>query len=359
MTRATLRRRRAAAQLLGGKRTDLAAAVRHLLAVQAQDPRAARLALRARGAAARPAEVDAALTDDRSLVAGWLLRGTLHLVMRDDYAWLHSLTAPISAATSRRRLAQLGASLDDALPVIRDSLAEEGPLARAEIAERIAAAGLRAEGQIVPHLLALAAAERHVVPGPVVEGSQRFALARDWLGPPTAPPPREVALAELARRYVRGHGPATEADLAAWSGLSLRDVRAGLAAVAGELRQDGELVDLAERSDPPRRAPARLLPAFDPYLLGWRDRSFAVDAQHARAVHPGGGIVRATAVADGRVLGTWSRRRGHVEVEPFAPLPARVRSSLRRDAADVERFQAATDGRIEKRPDLPQTRSAG
>ena len=71
-----------------------------------------------------------------------------------------------------------------------------------------------------------------------------------------------------------------------------------------------------------------LLPAFDPYLLGWRDRSFAVAPEHARTVHPGGGIIRATMVADGRVVGTWRRDRGRVLLEPFAPLPRRVRGAF-------------------------------
>jgi hypothetical protein len=373
MTATALRRRRAAAQLLSGlreppeaakdlvggtnpleppaaaqdlvggtNRLEHAAAVSHLLAVQAQDLRAARLALRARGAAANAAEVDSALSEERSLVVGWLMRGTLHLVAREDYGWLHSLTAPLSAATSGRRLGQLGVRFEDAAPVMLRALTDEGPLSRAALGERVTVAGIRAEGQEMPHLLALAATPGQVVLGPVRDGVQCFALAHDWLGAPDAPAERDVALAELARRYLRGHGPATAADLAAWSGLSLRDARSGLVAIAGELEQRGELVDLAGRPEPPRRLPARLLPAFDPYLLGWRDRSFAVAAEHARRVHPGGGIVRATAVADGRVVGTWSRRRGAVVIEPFAPPPPRVAAALRREAAAIERFEGRT-----------------
>jgi len=337
---AALRRRRSAAQLLaGGEDRDPIGAVSHLLAVQAQDPRAARLAVRARGAASSSADVDAALTEDRSLVVGWLLRGTLHLVAREDYAWLHALTAPLGAAISRRRLGELGMRFADAAPVVLRALADEGPLPRAALAERVAAAGMPAEGQVMPHVLALAAAEGHVVLGPVIDGAHCFALTRDWLGPAPATD-RDSALAELARRYLRGHGPATAADLAAWSGLPLRDARAGMAAIARELVRQGELVDLAGRPEPPRRLPPRLLPAFDPYLLGWRDRSFAVAPEHARRVHPGGGILRATAVAGGRVVGTWSRRRGGVAVELFAPLPARVAAALRREAGDVSRFEA-------------------
>jgi hypothetical protein len=340
MTPAQLRRRRATAQLLASREEagDPAAAVAHLLAVQAQDLRAARLALRARGAARAAADVDAAL-GDRSLVVTWLMRGTLHLVAREDHAWLLALTAPQSAATSRRRLGQLGVGFEDAGPVIVRALADEGPLPRAALAERVTAAGLRAQGQVIPHLLALAAAGGSVVLGPVRDGEQCFALARDWLGPPVAAPERATALAELARRYLRGHGPAIDADLAAWSGLPLRDARAGLGAIAGELEQDGELVEPAGRAAAPRRLPARLLPAFDPYLLGWRDRSFAVAPESARRVHPGGGIIRATALADGRAVGTWARRRGKIAVEPFAPLPTRTAAALAREAAAIARFE--------------------
>ena len=150
-----------------------------------------------------------------------------------------------------------------------------------------------------------------------------YALTADVVPAARAAPDRDAALAELARRYLRGHGPATPDDLAAWSGLGLGDARRGFAAIAG---------DAARRPhapDPPRRLPPRLLPAFDPYLLGWRDRGFAVDAEHARDVHPGGGIIRAVALVNGRAAGTWKRGRGGIELAPFAPLPARVAAALR------------------------------
>jgi len=341
MTLAQLRRRRSAAQgLAGAPRAEPAAAVSRLLAVQAQDLRSARLALRARGGARHAADIDRTLTDDRSLVVGWLLRGTLHLVAREDYAWLHALTAALNAAAIRRRLAQLGGDPERATPVIVRALAADGPLPRAALAERLAAAGMRAEGQVLPHLLAHTAAAGEILLGPVRGGAQCFALTRDWLGPATPAPDRDAALAELARRYLRGHGPATDRDLAAWSGLPLRDARAGLVAIATELEHEGELVDLAGRVAPPSRRPPRLLAAFDPYLLGWRDRTFAVAPEHARRVHPGGGILRATAIAGGRAVGTWTRRGGKVVVEPFEPLPERVAVALEREAEDVARFDA-------------------
>lgn len=360
MTAGDLRARRAAAQRLHRPDgADALAVVRGLLAVQAQDVRAARLALRARTSGLRATDVDVALTEDRSLVVGWLMRATLHLVAREDYAWLLGLTAPQGDAGSRRRLAQEGVTPDAterAVAAIERALGADGPLTRADLGARIAAAGVRAEGQALPHLLALAARRGITVRGPVDGGEQRFALARDWLGArpvvPLAGEARVAALAEIARRYLGGHGPASAADIAAWSGLSLGDARRGLRAIAPEISDvagAGDLVDLVARpadddSPPPAVALApRLLPAFDPYLVGWRDRALAVPARHARRVHPGGGMLRAVATADGRAVATWgARRRGGrlaVEIEPFGRIGAAVHAALEEEAADVARFE--------------------
>jgi hypothetical protein len=353
VTAAELRARRTAAQRLHRPDgADAVAVVRGLLAVQAQDPRAARLALRARTTGLTASAVDAALTHERSLVTGWLLRGTLHLVTPDDYPWLLGVTAPGGAAGGARRLGQEGVTPDGAeraVAVIERALADEGPLPRAALGERIARAGVPTAGQALPHLLALAARRGVALLGPVVDGEQHFAAVRDWLGAGVELPPagdvRAAALAELARRYLAGHGPATAADLAGWAGLPLRDARAGLTAIARDLTEAGHLVDLAARArdpDPAALAP-RLLPAFDPYLLGWRDRAFAVPARHAARVHPGGGMLRAVALDAGRAIGTWGARRRDgrlaVRIEPFGRMAAVVRRALEEEAQDAGRFE--------------------
>jgi hypothetical protein len=193
-----------------------------------------------------------------------------------------------------------------------------------------------------------------VVRGPVTAEGHAFALTRDWLGPQTyewEDADRRTALGELARRYLIGHGPAGPRDLATWSGLSLRDARAGFDSIRAELT-DAEpgVVDLSWRSERAVPAPPRLLPAFDPYLLGWHERGFAVPEAYRRRVAPGGGMLRATATADGSAIGTWSisRRAGRgaaIRIDPFTPPSEAVMAALRDDADDVAEFEGGAPRR--------------
>jgi hypothetical protein len=333
---------RLTAQLLAGPpaRDPLAVAER-LLAVQAQEARGARLAIRARTEGLTAADVDRALTEDRSLLITWLNRGTLHLVRSEDYPWLQALTTPPLLTANARRLAEEGVDPDEAdraVKVVERALAEEGPLTRSRLRDRIAAIGVRTEGQALVHILGLATLRGIAVRGPMVGGRHAYVLVRDWLGE-TRPVDRERALAELARRYLAGHGPAGDRDLAKWAGLPLRDVRAGLEAIAPELEQcDDGLVDLAARPPAAELPPPRLLGSFDPVLLGWTSREPLLGAhQHVVTVN---GLFRPFALVGGRAAATWSLRDGKVAIEPFGRLTRRDAAALAGDAADVVRFLA-------------------
>ena len=257
-----LLRRRLTSQLLAGAVSRGPQAVvsvtERLLAIQAQDPRGARLAIRARSRGATAADVDRALTEDRSVLITWLCRGTLHLVTADDYPLIQALTTPHLMPASDRRLAQEGLSLSSVrrgITTIERALADDGPLGIASLRERVRAAGVPVAGQAMIHLLFRASLEGRIVRGPVSGAEQRYALVSDWL--PSAAgevariaADRDRALRELALRYLGGHGPASDRDLAKWAGLTLRDARAGLAALGGRLRRrDGGLVEL---DDAPR-----------------------------------------------------------------------------------------------------------
>jgi Winged helix DNA-binding domain len=328
---------RCAAQLLSGEPAASAEQVTgRLLAVQAQDPRGARLTIRARSAGLSAGDVDDALAQRRSLIVTWLNRGTLHMVRAEDYWWLHPLTTSPLHAWNARRLAQEGVPPDDAdraVTIVRDALAD-GPLTRAQLRERLST--VRTEGQAMAHILILASIRGLILRGPVAGRDQTFVLVRDWLGAPAPAGSRDAGLAELARRYLAGHAPAADRDLARWAGIGLRDARLGLAGCGAEQRADG----LAELPENRRRAPAGppplLLGAFDPLLLGWASRDPIV-GPHKRIITTNG-VFRPFALVDGRAAATWTITNGKVVLAPFAPLTVETQAALEAEAGDVTRF---------------------
>jgi hypothetical protein len=327
--------------LSGPPLADPVAVAERLLAVQGQDPRGFRLAVRARTEGLTAADVERALAE-RELVVTWLNRGTLHLVCGEDYPLLQALTTPPLLTSSARRLRQEGVSEAEAgraLATIERSLGEEGPLTRIELRERLDTAGVRTDGQAMIHLLFLAALRGIAVRGPATGKQHAYVLVRDWLG--EAPPiDRDKALAELARRYLVGHQPASDRDLAKWAGLPLRDARAGLAAIAGEIEQgeDG-LLRLVRRPAPVRLPPPRLLGAFDPVLLGWTSREDILGS-HTQLVTRNG-VFHPFAMAKGKAVANWGFPGGEVKLQPLQALSAKTAAALEADAADVIRFLAA------------------
>jgi hypothetical protein len=333
---------RLTAQALAGEplRSPEAVAER-LLAVQGQDPRGARLAVRSRTAELRASDVDRALTDDRSLLITWLNRGTLHLVRREDYPWLHALTTPPLLTGCMTRLRQEGvdeAAAERGVATIEKALAEDGPRTREQLRDRLRSAGLPTEGQALIHLVFLAGLRGIAVRGPMVGKQHAYALVRDWLGPqPTVD--RGVALAELARRYLAGHGPADDRDLARWAGLPLRDVRTGLEAIAGELNERGDgLLELAGAPPAAPTPPPRLLGAFDPLLLGWTSREDVV-GRHKLLV-TNNGIFRPFALVGGRAVATWGLAGGKITIEHLGRVAKRDAAALEKEAAAVLEFLA-------------------
>lgn len=257
----------------------------------------------------------------------------------EDYSWLQALTTPPLLTGNARRLAEEGVTArqaDRGVETIERALAADGPLDRLALRERLDSAGVRTEGQALVHLLMLACLRGIAVRGPMNGKQHAYALVSDWLGPQKAVD-RDAALAELARRYLAGHGPATDRDLARWAGLPLRDTRAGLAAIAKEIEERGEgLVALRGAPPPAEPPPPRLLGPYDPVLLGWTSREDVL-GDHTRLVTVNG-LFRPFAMVEGRAVATWKLAKGKVEIEPLGRIPKALRVALDEDAADVERF---------------------
>ncbi|MFG1885430.1 winged helix DNA-binding domain-containing protein [Micromonospora sp. NPDC049102] len=311
-------------------------------AMQAQDLASGLWSLGARLPGSTVADVQAAL-ERREALRTWPMRGTVHLVPPVDTRWMLELTGVRAMSGSATRRAQLGLTEADearALDVLGAALAGGGRLTRAQCLAALQAAGIGTDGQRGYHLLWYASVRGVTCVAPTVGTEQTFVLLDEW-APEQRRPERDEALALLAHRYVRGHGPVTDREFAGWSGLTLTDARRGLAAaddLLSTVRVDGEpmYVDAALADTP--RVPAVgvvALPGFDEYLLGYRDRTLMLDTAHRAAVVPGNnGIFQATVVRAGRVVGVWKRKVGReavtLTVRPLTPLAAGGRTDVER-----------------------------
>ena len=352
---AGLRRARARALLLSGSGSrDLGVVVRTVVGVQAQDRAAAALAIRVRGCRSTAREVAAACGEGGPLVLTWSLRGTRHLHHVEDVRWLLAVAGPSFAAGSPARERQLGIAGDAgdrAVGAVRDAVRRRGPLTRPQVKEVLARRGVDASGQAPIHVLRRAALQGVLCVVPTEEGQETY-VPLDGRAPPRPPVAREAALGELARRFLHGYGPAAPEDLAAWSGLPRRAAADAWAAIGDELTEvavpGGAAWILTTDVRPLRAAarrpvPVRLLPAFDPLLLGYADRETLVPRIHARRVNAGGGMIRPTVLTDEGIVGTWSPRRdggdARIEVTPFGALPAATRAAIEGEAERASRMQ--------------------
>ncbi len=318
-----------------------------MLALQSQDPRNGKLGLRARAPGLTAAACAAAFDREGPLIAAWLMRGTVHSVCREDLPWLHALTNQRLRNPTLTRLGQDGLTEDQvntAIDVAVAAITNEGPLTRAALRERIAPHGIDVEGQAMMHVSVLATLYGRLVIGPERGAQRLFAIPEDWCGGPLPAVDRDKALAELARRYLVTHSPATDRDMAVWSGLPLRDVRAGLAAIAGEIDVDADgaatLKGVTARRGP---SPLRLISTWDDLLLGWRERPAWPDPNPfmRKKNSFGPGVGRAAIVLDGVAVGTYglSTAGGKVEVTPEILAGTDLdEKALAAETADIERF---------------------
>ncbi|HKX25766.1 MAG TPA: winged helix DNA-binding domain-containing protein [Actinomycetota bacterium] len=324
-----------------------------MVGVQAQLSTAG-LALRARTESLTAARVDRARLTDRSIVLTWAMRGTLHLVAAEDFGWLTDLIVASNPGSSNRRLREMGVGPDQTTAGVRAierMLDREGPMTRAEIGERLRRRGLPTEGQILPHLLWLAAARASVCFGPDRDGQRTHVLVRDWLEAPRRMD-RDSALAELAVRYLRSHAPATPTDLSSWSGVRVSDAKRGWRAIEDRLVEvatvRGPMWMLGNREPEVPPGLVRLLPSFDEFLLGWKDRSPVARPDHWRKIHPGAGWYHPAALVDGRGVGTWKADRGpdvtRIEVRPFTRLSPAVWRGLQAEADALSRYLGEATG---------------
>jgi Winged helix DNA-binding domain len=303
--------------------------VQWLGAMQAQDYRQALWAVAARTTSATQADVELAI-QNRSIVLTWPMRGTMHFVAAPDVRWLLELCALRKTSSNSARWKQL--ELDDRLlerceQLFRTTLTGGKALTRAAMLGVLDQAGIDPAGQRGYHILGHLARTGLLCFGPKQGKEQTFVLLEEWI-PSTPQISREAALAKLAQRYFTSHGPATVQDFTHWTGLTLGDARAGLESIRAKLSSEkvnGLEYWWLDQGSSTLESPAgqvHLLPGFDEYILGYKDRRDVLATSHAQRIVPGGnGVFFPMIVVDGQVLGTWKssiKRHGlEVSLEPF------------------------------------------
>ena len=314
-------RRMASQGLTPPRHADPAALVRWLGAVQAQDFLGSLWALGARLPGTTEADIERAIAD-RAILRTWPMRGTVHFVAAEDARWMVGLLAPrvVARNGSIYRNAGLGEEgFAQARKILERALADGQPQTRPALYATLDAAGIATTGTRGLHLVGRLAQEGLLCFGPRAGKQPTFVLLDVW-APQQRTLDREEAIAELTLRYFRSHGPATERDFAWWSGLRLAEIAGGLAEVRGQLVAEtigSTIYWRGEAKIAGDTAPAlHLLPPFDEFLVGYKDRSAALDPRDAGLWAERDHLLSSTIIAGGRVIGSWKRTltRGGVTI---------------------------------------------
>jgi len=283
--------------------------VRWLGAVQAQDLEGAKWALALRMRNATKAVIEKAYNEGKVLRTH-VMRPTWHFVAAEDIRWLLELTAPrvnIKAGPYYRKYELDAETFKRSNKALTNALRDGKHLTRAALKAVLNKAGVAVDDPIrLVHVLFRAELDGVICSGPIVGKQITYALLEERV-PAAKPVERDEALAELSRRFFTSHGPATLHDFSWWSGLTVADAKRGLALVNSQQR--------ATQSAQKSKYSAHFLPAFDEYLVAYKDREQ--------------GLLGPAVIVDGRISGTWKRTIDKAAVTIFfSPLRALKNSDL-------------------------------
>jgi hypothetical protein len=308
---------------------------RSLVCLHATDAVSVYLSIQARSEGVAPADVEAALYDDRELVRLLAMRRTLWVVPRELLPVVFAAATKAVAATQRKRLegfvrdsgvsTRPGAWVTRAGNAAVAAVAARGEAMTAEIAKDVPllAKKLRfgsgrweveqsAAARVLPQMAMEGRLVRGRPRGSWISPQFRWVTTEDWLGEAIHVVDVAEAQAELVRRWLAAFGPATEADLRWWTGWTLRETRAALAAVPHDEVDLGGGTGYVLENDveptPPRDPSAALLPVLDPTTMGWKERDWYL-GPHAARLFDTNGNAGPTVWWDGRVVGGWAQRR--------------------------------------------------
>jgi hypothetical protein len=298
--------------------------VAQLGAVQAQDYAGAKWALGQRLKDSSDTALDQAFADG-SILRTHLLRPTWHFVSPINIRWLLKLTAPRVHAASAYMYRQSGlekAIFNKSNAAIEKALRDGKQLTRAELASALSKAGIPADGFRLGYLMMYAELEGVICSG-ARRGKQFTYVLLEERVPPVKAISRDDALAELAKRYFTTRGPATAHDFAWWSGLTVSDAKKGIEANQAQLAKEAMNRQTywfdESRSSVKIKSPlVHLLPNYDEYFIGFKDRSAIGDiAKQTGIKGDNPALIAHIIILDGQIVGGWRRtlEKNKVSVE--------------------------------------------
>jgi hypothetical protein len=320
-------------------------AVQWLGAVQSQDFAGAKWAIAQRVKKATDTDLDK-LFNDGKILRTHVMRPTWHFVMPADIRWMLALTAPRvnrAMAYYNRRLELNDAVFAKSNAAFAKALRGDNQLTRAELSQALKDNGVIASGQRLGHLVMRAELDAVICSGPR-RGNQFTYGLLDERVPQARTLQRDESLAELARRYFTGHGPALVQDFAWWSGLSVADAKSGVEMAKSHLLHettDSKTYWFAASQTPvgTKTPTIHLLPNYDEFLIAYKERSYALDA--LLAINPPRDNVFSNhlIVRNGRLVGGWQRilRKNEVSVKISLLVALNKAEQVRLKAAS-ERF---------------------
>ena len=279
-------------------------------AIQGQDYSGAKWAVGLRLPGTTDTDVEKSITEN-VIVRTWLMRGTLHLVVAEDIHWMLEILAPRIIKNNARRYNDL--ELDDKTlklsnQIIKDALAGGKKINRKELLNILQENGISTEGQRGYFILQRASLDGLICQCTGNHNNATF-ISMDKITKSVIK--RDDAIAELARRYFQSRGPATIADFMWWSGLRAADARAGLNTIKSDLskfivNKQEYWCYKAEKTVQDISPMAHLLPTYDEYLLGYKDRSAYLNTLNKIKIRPEK-LYRPTISINGQIVGIWKR----------------------------------------------------
>ncbi|MDR1332324.1 MAG: winged helix DNA-binding domain-containing protein [Tannerella sp.] len=293
-------------------------------AIQAQDCSMSKWALGVRLRSATIGAVDAALHKAK-IVRTHVLRPTWHLVAAADVRWMLQLSGERirASSASRDRILEITEGLYSTCNrLIEKALEGNRHLTRQELAAELAGAGIAVNTSRMIHFMMRAEVEGLVCSGIDRGNRQTYALIDERI-PPAKTLHRDEALAALATKYFRSHSPAGLPDFAWWSGLSAGDARQAVHLIQSQLltvrfHEKSLFVHQSCAGEPDAPDTFHFLPAFDEYVIAYKDRTVVLEAEHHAKAFSKNGIFHPVIVSNGRIAGTWQKAatKNRITVKP-------------------------------------------